>query len=149
MLLFIFTVRQYVDTTAYLFARDGVFLQNAYWLLTYPDTDTTAARTCLTEGSSTAAVIFIKEVDGHVLEPVSVRSLTPHLVKQRRRGVHGLSHSKKKRRLRLENYDVPMRLRGCRSPGEGREVGEIKKEAALRSLFERFTLPFWLDRLLQ
>ena len=77
--LFIFTVRQNVDTTAYLFARDGVFLQNAYWLLTYPDTDTTAARTCLTEGSSTAAVIVIKEVDGYVLEPVSVRSLTPPL----------------------------------------------------------------------
>ena len=79
VLLFIFTVRQNVDTTAYLFARDGVFLQNAYWLLTYPDTDTTAARTCLTEGSSTAAVIVIKEVDGYVLEPVSVRSLTPPL----------------------------------------------------------------------
>ena len=77
--LFIFTVRQNVDTTAYLFVRDGVFLQHTYWLLTYPDTDTTAARTCLTEGSSTAAVIFIKEVDGYVLEPVSVRSLTPPL----------------------------------------------------------------------
>ena len=115
-----------MDTTAYLFVRDGVFLQNTYWLLTYPDTDTTAARTCLTEGSSTAAVIFIKEVDGHVLEPVSVRSLTPPLCKQIRRGVHGLSYSKKKRRLRLENYDVPKWLRGCRGPGEGREVGEIE-----------------------
>ena len=58
------TVRQGVDTPTYLFVRDGVFLQNAYWLLTCPDTDTTAARTCLTEGSSTAAVFLIKEVDG-------------------------------------------------------------------------------------
>ena len=95
MLLIILIVRQNVDTPAYLFVRDGVFLQNAYWLLTCPDTDTTAARTCLTEGSSTAAVFFIKEVDGHVLEPVSVRSLTPPLCKQRRRGVHALSYSKR------------------------------------------------------
>ena len=79
MLLIILIVRQNVDTPAYLFVRDGVFLQNAYWLLPSPDAATTAARTCLTEGSSTAAVIFIKEVDGYVLEPVSVRSLTPPL----------------------------------------------------------------------
>ena len=126
MFLFIFTVRQNVDTTASLFVRDGVFLQNTYWLLTYPDTDTTAARTCLTEGSSTAAVFFIEKVDGHVLEPVSVRSLTPPLCKQRRRGVHGLSYSNKKHRPRLENYDSQSgsagRLLGCQAGGGGGRV---------------------------
>ena len=115
-----------MDTTAYLFVRDGVFLQNTYWLLTYPDTDTTAARTCLTEGSSTAAVFFIKKVDERVLEPVSVRSLTPHRADKWAGVFTSCRTVKKKHRLHLENCDSQSggKVGGDKEAG----VGEAKKE---------------------